>query len=101
MPKTNWFILMRTYHRLLAPIVLLPFMITLLTGSLYQIALMMGNFDFYWLIEVHKGKYGPLDLSFIYPFLNAFGLLFMVGTGISMWWQGWQNQRRRTKSSQD
>jgi len=77
---------------------LLPFVFTLLTGSLYQIALMMGNFDLFWLIEVHKGKFGPLDLSAIYPFLNAFGLLFMVSSGISMWWQWAQNHRRRSKS---
>ncbi|GAB4211432.1 MAG: hypothetical protein OHK0012_03910 [Synechococcales cyanobacterium] len=98
-PKASWALQLRTWHRTLAPVVLLPLIVTLLTGSLYQIASLQGNFDFYWLIEVHKGKYGPVDLTAIYPFLNAFGLLFMVSTGISMWWQWLQTQRRRSKTA--
>ncbi|MEN9205721.1 MAG: hypothetical protein Q6J68_04935 [Thermostichales cyanobacterium SZTDM-1c_bins_54] len=94
MSKRHWLVRMRAYHRLLAPVVLLPFVVTLVTGSLYHVALMMGNFDFYWLIEMHKGKYGPVDLSAVYPFLNALALLFMVSSGFSLWWQSRQARRR-------
>ncbi len=85
--------MIRKVHRWLAPVLLLPMVLTLVTGSLYQLALLMGNGgDYFWLIEVHTGKWGPIDLSIIYPFLNAAGLLVMASTGISMWLQ-----IRRTK----
>ncbi|NJK62686.1 MAG: PepSY domain-containing protein [Synechococcaceae cyanobacterium SM2_3_1] len=78
----------RQFHRLFAPLIILPLLLSLVTGSTYQIAQLAGQGgDFYWLIEIHTGKFGPLDLTMIYPFLNAFGLLFMAGTGISMWIQ--------------
>ncbi|MEN9203831.1 MAG: hypothetical protein Q6K80_10595 [Thermostichus sp. DG_1_6_bins_120] len=77
----------RKIHRILAPILFLPFVVTVLTGSLYQIALLNQNFDYYWLIQIHKGKWGPLDLQAVYPFLNGLGLLIMVTTGLSLWLQ--------------
>ena len=82
----------RKLHSSIAPIMLLPVVLTLITGSLYQIAVMTGNtLDFLWLLEWHKGKFGPINLEMIYPFLNAFGLLMLAVTGISMWLQ----KRRR------
>ncbi len=85
----------RKAHRFLAPLMLLPLLVTLLTGSIYQIASLTGaGGDFYWLIEIHKGLWGPLNLEIIYPFLNALGLLVMVVTGFSMWLQ----MRPRTRN---
>jgi uncharacterized iron-regulated membrane protein len=43
--------------------------------------------DFLWLLELHRGKFGIINLEVIYPFLNAFGVLFLVVTGIAMWLQ--------------
>jgi uncharacterized iron-regulated membrane protein len=81
-------ILIRKVHRVIAPIMIFPVLLTLATGSLYQIASLTGNgVDFYWLIEIHKGHWGPADLQVVYPFLNATGLLVMAITGISMWLQ--------------
>lgn len=48
---------------------------------------------FGWLLELHKGHFGSLNLDVIYPFLNALGLLTLVITGIMMWFQ----LRRRTR----
>ncbi len=84
----------RQLHSSIAPIMILPVVLTLITGSLYQIAVMTGNIqDFIWLLEWHKGKFGPINLEMIYPFLNAFGLLMLAVTGISMWLQ----QKRRNR----
>jgi len=79
--------ILRRIHRALAPIVALPLLVTVVTGSLYQIARLNDNFDYYWLIQIHKGQWGPLDLQAVYPFLNGLGLLLMVATGLSLWLQ--------------
>ena len=65
----------------------LPLLVTVVTGSLYQMARLTGNFDYSWLIQIHKGQWGPLDLQGVYPFLNGLGLLVMVATGLSLWLQ--------------
>ncbi len=91
--------MIRKIHRILAPILFLPLVVTVLTGSLYQIALLNQNFDYYWLIQIHKGKWGPVDLQAVYPFLNGLGLLVMVATGLSMWLQTRPDRRpKRTES---
>ena len=77
---------LRKLHRKTAPIMVLPLIVTLITGSLFQIASLTGKGSiFLWLLDFHKGKFGAVDLQFIYPFLNAFGLLMLSITGISMW----------------
>ena len=79
---------LRQFHRWLAPIMLLPILLTVLTGSLYQLVDMAGKGAAYdWLLDIHKGNFLILDLQSIYPFLNALGLLLLLGTGIFMWLQ--------------
>ncbi len=78
----------RKIHRFLAPILILPIILTLVTGSLFQIANLTGRGgDFYWLLQVHKGNWTIVNLEVIYPFLNSLGLLVMAVTGFSMWSQ--------------
>ncbi len=73
-------------HAFVAPIVILPILLTLITGSIYQAFDLAGKGDdVEWLLGIHKGHFGPVNLEAIYPFLNAFGLLFMAITGGSMW----------------
>ena len=80
--------LIRQLHAQFAPIMLFPLLLTLITGSLFQIAAVTGNGDnFLWLLELHRGKFGRINLEMIYPFLNAFGLLMLAVTGITMWLQ--------------
>lgn len=79
---------LRKLHRSIAPIMVLPLFVTLITGSLFQVAVLTDKVkDYLWLLECHRGKFGPLNLEKIYPFLNAVGLLFLVATGIILWWQ--------------
>jgi uncharacterized iron-regulated membrane protein len=85
----------RRVHRFLAPIMVLPLLITLVTGVLFQMADLAGQErQFHWLLGIHKGHFGVLNLSVIYPFLNALGLLFLVVTGSTMWLRG---RRRAAK----
>ena len=87
---------LRRLHATLAPIMAFPLLLTLLTGLFFQMAVIGGNGnDFYWLLELHRGKFGAIDLSHVYPFLNALGLLTLVITGTLMWLQ---IPRRRAKS---
>ncbi|MEM8603242.1 MAG: PepSY domain-containing protein [Cyanobacteria bacterium P01_H01_bin.121] len=87
MPKFNRARL-RNLHAALAPLMALPLIITLITGMAFQVALSTGNAgDFIWIINIHHGKFGPVDLTLIYPFLNALGLLTLVITGVVMWSQ--------------
>lgn len=88
---------LRQLHRTLAPIMLLPLLLTLITGSLYQLAdLFDRGADFSWLIELHKGHFGNINLSIVYPFLNALGLLILIVSGIIMWLQTNRRTQRRT-----
>jgi energy-coupling factor transporter transmembrane protein EcfT len=76
----------RQLHRLLAPVMVLPILLTLVTGSLYQMAVLGGmGAEFLWLKKLHVGEFGILNLTAIYPFLNALGLLGMAISGISLW----------------
>ncbi|NJM00421.1 MAG: PepSY domain-containing protein [Synechococcaceae cyanobacterium SM2_3_2] len=77
----------RQIHRVLAPIMVLPLILSVVTGSLYQIALLNQNFDYNWLIQAHKGNFGPVRLEMIYPFLNAIGLFVVAISGFTIWLQ--------------
>jgi hypothetical protein len=39
------------------------------------------------LLELHRGKFGQINLDLVYPFLNALGLLTLLITGVLMWLQ--------------
>jgi uncharacterized iron-regulated membrane protein len=92
--RSQYFQDIRHLHRTLAPIMLLPLLLTAITGTIYQIVDLVGKGDsFDWLLDVHKGHFGALNLEVIYPFLNAFGLCVLLFTGISLW----LNMRRSPK----
>jgi uncharacterized iron-regulated membrane protein len=89
---------LRQLHRALAPIMILPILLTLITGSVYQIVDLLGKeSNFNWLLALHKGRFGILNLEVIYPFLNALGLLILAITGISMWLQIRRQPRQRSQ----
>ncbi|MBV8883780.1 MAG: hypothetical protein JO235_07225 [Chroococcidiopsidaceae cyanobacterium CP_BM_RX_35] len=86
---------LRRIHRLLAPIMVLPVLLTLFTGAIYQVVDLGGKGDqFDWLLDWHKGHFGILNLAIVYPFLNALGLLILAITGISLWFQMRRNRKR-------
>lgn len=91
--------MLRQIHRVLAPVMVLPLILTLLTGSSYQFALMAGRAaDYRWLMNLHAGDFGLVNLRAVYPVLNALGLLVMIISGISLWLQARGRGRRRVNS---
>ncbi|MBE9067944.1 PepSY domain-containing protein [Leptolyngbya cf. ectocarpi LEGE 11479] len=79
---------LRQLHKALVPFVALPLLLTLVTGMGFQIAASGGQAsDFLWLLDLHRGKFGSINLEFIYPILNALGLLTLLISGITMWFQ--------------
>lgn len=75
----------RKYHRSLALIVLLPLVLTVLTGMLatlrseWSVPIGLSRSV---LMSIHTGEI--FHLGAIYPILNGLGLLAMLITGISM-----------------
>lgn len=88
----------RQWHRWLAPIMLIPILLTTITGIVYQIA-ELGGFakQFGWAIHWHKGDFGYIDFQRSFPFLNGIGLLFLTVTGISMWWKSRKVSKDKSK----
>ena len=79
---------LRQLHYKTAPIMIFPLLLTVLTGTLFQVAVVTGNANnFTWLLELHRGKFGRINLEMIYPFLNGFGLLMLGITGVMIWLQ--------------
>ncbi|ACK66797.1 conserved hypothetical protein [Rippkaea orientalis PCC 8801] len=79
---------LRYLHYTIAPLIIFPLLLTAITGSLFQVAVLTGNSDqFIWLLELHRGKFGLINLEIIYPFLNSFGVLMVAITGIILWFK--------------
>lgn len=79
---------LRQLHKALVPFMVLPLLLTLTTGTLFQFAVASERAnDFLWLLELHRGKFGQVNLEFLYPILNALGLLTLIVTGSIMWFQ--------------
>jgi hypothetical protein len=94
--RSQYFQDIRHLHRTLAPIMLLPLLLTLVTGTLYQIVDLAGHGDsFDWLLDWHKGHFGAFNLEVIYPFLNALGLLALLFTGTSLWLHMRRSSKKR------
>ena len=66
----------RRVPRWLVPIAALPLLITTGTGSLYSL-LLEKNIDAFWLLKIHTGNFGVLNLQPVYPMLLG-GLTVIV-----------------------
>jgi len=83
---SHYFQNIRQLHRLLAPIMLLSLLLTIFTGTAYQVVDLAGQGKaFKWLLHWHKGQFGAVNLEVIYPFFNALGLFVLLITGFSLW----------------
>lgn len=86
---------LRQLHRSLVPFMVLPLLLTLTTGTLFQFAVAGDRAnDFLWLLDLHRGKFGQINLEFLYPVLNALGLLTLIITGSIMWYQSPSRKRK-------
>lgn len=86
---------LRQLHKALVPFMVLPLLLTLATGTLFQFAAASNRADdFLWLLDLHRGKFGQINLELVYPILNALGLLTLIITGSIMWYQSPSRKRK-------
>ena len=73
----------RRIHRWLVPIAAAPLLITAGSGSLYSL-LLEQNIDAFWLLKLHTGKFGWLDLQPVYPILLGILTIVVTVSGMTM-----------------
>ena len=83
------------WHRLMAPLVVLPLLVTVSTGVTYRLAKDWGGLSreqVHWLMTIHEGEWlGPV-LEPVVVLLNAVGLLWMLATGAWLLLQSFRRQ---------
>jgi hypothetical protein len=66
----------RRFHRAVAIIAAVPLLLTAASGSLYSLLLERG-IDAFWLLKLHTGRFGPVDLQPHYALILG-GLTLMT-----------------------
>ncbi len=79
LPQTRW----RQLHRWVVPIAAAPLLLTAATGSLYSLLLERG-IDAFWLLKIHAGRLGPLNLQPYYSGLLGLFTLVVIGSGLAL-----------------
>jgi hypothetical protein len=95
----------RQLHLLVAPIVILPLVVTAFTGVAYRLGRSWLGFSreqAHFLMVLHEGEYLGDTLKPFYVLLNGLGLLWMLITGCFLLWQNITRSRwfRELKSNQ-
>jgi hypothetical protein len=78
---------LRQLHSTLAPIVLLPLLVTMTTGVTYRLSkdwLGLSRDQVHFLMVIHEGEYLGKTLEPFYVLFNGLGLLWMLATGAGM-----------------
>ncbi len=75
--------LLRRLHRSLVPLAAVPLLLTALSGSLYG-ALSAQGIEAFWLMKLHSGNFGVVNLQPYYSTLLGVLTLFIVGSGIGL-----------------
>ena len=89
------FVQVRELHRRVAPLVLLPLLITVLSGVSYRLArdwLGFSRDQVHWMMVVHEGEWLGADLEPVVVLLNALGLLWMLISGGALLIQRWRRR---------
>ena len=73
----------RKLHRLLVPVAAIPLALTALSGALYGTVLSF-NSDAPWLLRLHTGNFGLINLQPIYSPLIGVLTLVLVASGLSL-----------------
>ncbi len=83
----NWRQRFRTWHRRLAAIMILPLIVTAITGISYRLSKDWFGFsrdEAHFLMVIHEAEYLGDELKGIYVLLNGLGVLFLLSTGATM-----------------
>ena len=73
----------RRAHRLVVPIAAAPLLLTAASGSLYSVLLEQG-IDAFWLLKIHTGRFGPINLQPYYSLLLGGFTLVVIASGLAM-----------------
>ncbi len=71
---------LRTLHRVVVPVAAAPLLLTAASGSLYSLLLERG-IDAFWLIKIHTGRFGPINLQPYYSVLLGVLTLVVIASG--------------------
>ncbi|MCX5933146.1 MAG: hypothetical protein NTW83_15380 [Cyanobacteria bacterium] len=75
--------LRRRIHRAVVPIAAAPLIITALSGSIYGLML-ANNIDAFWLLKVHTGNFGMLNLQPYYSAIIGILTLIIAISGVGL-----------------
>jgi uncharacterized iron-regulated membrane protein len=73
----------RRLHRLLVPLAAAPLLLTAASGSLYSLLLEQGV-DAFWLLKIHTGRFGPVNLQPYYSILLGLATLVVIVSGVML-----------------
>ena len=88
---------LRRWHAALAPVVLAPLLITVLSGMSYRLLKDWGGLQrdqVHWLMVLHEGEWLGHSGESLYVLLNGLGLLWMLITGLGLLIQRWRRAQR-------
>jgi hypothetical protein len=85
--------MLRRLHRTLVPMAALPLLITALSGSLYG-ALSARDIEAFWLMKLHTGNFGAINLQPYYSTVLGVLTLFVAGSGIGLLLAQWTGRKR-------
>ena len=75
----------RVIHRAVVVVAALPLLITSATGSIYSLLLEQGV-DAFWLLKIHTGRFGVVNLQPYYSWLLGVLTLLAIGSGVLLLW---------------
>lgn len=73
----------RRAHRLVVPLAAAPLLLTAASGSLYSLLLERG-IDAFWLLKIHTGRFGPVNLQPYYSLLLGVLTLVVIASGLAL-----------------
>jgi hypothetical protein len=82
----------RKLHRLVVPITAIPLALTTASGALYGTVLSLG-IDAPWLLRMHTGNFGLINLQPIYSPLIGVMTLILIASGLSLLFGGHQSRQ--------
>lgn len=65
------------------PLAAAPLLLTALSGSLYSLLLEQGV-DAFWLLNLHTGRFGPINLQPYYSILLGLFTLVVIASGVGL-----------------
>lgn len=73
----------RRVHRVVVPLAAAPLLLTAASGSLYSL-LLEREIDAFWLLKIHTGQFGPVNLQPYYSLLLGLLTLVVIATGLAL-----------------